>query len=140
MKIIEMGLGDSDSAMRDASSSFDFGSSCSYWVSGAEFMSTRRRMPISALAVQVTRTTQPSMKRPLAAIQLPATRTAMRAHRARTEVTCPAKIDTTTKMAHAIPAATSPLDCAFASSIPLRPPLNNPMRIAMPAIDFSAVA
>src|SRR4029077_12105153 len=35
MKIIEMGLGVSDSAMRDASSSFDFGGSCSYWVSGA---------------------------------------------------------------------------------------------------------
>jgi hypothetical protein len=41
-----------------------------------------------------TRIAQPSINRPMAAIQLPATRTAVRAQRTRTEAACPAKSDT----------------------------------------------
>ncbi len=51
------------------------------------------------------------MNRPLAAIQLAATRTAMRAHMARTDVTCPARSDLTTKREAATDR--TPRDCRF---------------------------
>jgi hypothetical protein len=54
---------------------------------------------------QVVRIAQPSIKRPMATIQLPATRTATRAHGTRTEAACPANSETTTKSAAATPAA-----------------------------------
>jgi hypothetical protein len=57
------------------------------------------------------RIAQPNMNRPLAAIQLPATRTAIRAHVARTDVTCPARSDLTTKREAATDR--TPRDCQF---------------------------
>ena len=45
------------------------------------------------------RIAQPSINRPMAAIQLPATRTVTRVQRTRTEAACPAKSDSKTKSA-----------------------------------------
>jgi len=74
----------------------------------------------------------------MATIQLPATRTATRAHRTRTEAACPAKSDTATKSAAATPAAEIwPADDVFGSSEPFSVPWSNPSRIARQATEAS---
>ena len=65
---------------------------------------------------------QPNMNSPMAAIQLPATRTTIRAHAARIVVTWPASSDTTTKIETATPAGLSPIECWLANSAPFSPP------------------
>ena len=58
------------------------------------------------------------MNRPLAVIQLPATRTAKRTHGARTAATFPASSVTSRKGAITTPAAAWALKLVFASSTP----------------------
>ena len=74
----------------------------------------------------------------MAAIQLPATRTAMRAQRTRTEAACPAKSDTATKSATPTPArGFDPTMTSLRSSEPFRRPWSKPSRIARPATEAS---
>ena len=78
------------------------------------------------------RVDHPSMRSPIAAIQLPDMRTASRAHCARSDVTCPARSDTIAARQHAVPAiATRPLGLA-AKSTPLASPCSVPTVAARP--------
>src|SRR5262245_59627662 len=76
------------------------------------------------------------MKRPDAAIQLPATRTVILAQGARTELDRPARSATTTKTPEAVPSAVTKVEeCDFASSIPFQAPFQSPSPAARKATD-----
>ena len=83
------------------------------------------------------RSSHPSIKRPIAAIQLPATRTATRVQAPRSDTTNAATMATTVKTAVAIPTSdrTPPPACAMA--VPLISPWSRPIASASPATSGS---